>query len=231
MYSKVQFEAYNRFAISNREAKLAVADRVAASAESGQTIGAGSGSTAFLAVHAIARRVRSGELKDITLVPTSLEIEMTIAGLGMKVGDLFVDEPAWLFDGADEFDPNGNLIKGRGGAMFREKLLFQATRDRRVVVDASKGVEKLGSNFPVPVEIVPRALPTVLPKLQELGAVNAEIRTGAGKDGPVITELGNVIADCHFEGIADNMEGEIKKITGVVESGLFQGYFPTLIEG
>ena len=83
MYSRVEFEAFSRFEISNREAKLAVADRIAAAAESGQTIGAGSGSTAFLAVHALSTRVKAGELEDIRLVPTSYEIEMTIAGLGL----------------------------------------------------------------------------------------------------------------------------------------------------
>lgn len=231
MYSRVEFEAFSRFEISNREAKLAVADRIAAAAESGQTIGAGSGSTAFLAVHALSTRVKAGELQDIRLVPTSYEIEMTIAGLGLVVGDLFTDQPDWLFDGADEVDPEGSLIKGRGGALFREKLMFKATEDRRVIVDSSKSVTRLGSKFPVPVEVVPRALPMVLPELSGLGATETVIRTGAGKDGPVITELGNVIVDCRFDGIASDLEKAIKEITGVVESGLFQGYSPTLIEG
>lgn len=230
MYSRVDFEAFGRLEISNREAKLAVAKRIAASAKSGQTIGAGSGSTAFLAVHALSIRINAGELTDIKLVPTSLEIELTIAGLGLVVGDLFTDRPDWLFDGADEVDPAGNLIKGRGGAMFREKLMFNATKDRRVIVDASKSVDKLGAKFPIPVEVVPGALPAVLPELSDLGATATVIRIGAGKDGPVITELGNVIVDCRFEGIADDLERSIKTITGVLESGLFQDYSPTLIE-
>ncbi|MCB0827501.1 MAG: ribose 5-phosphate isomerase A [Solirubrobacterales bacterium] len=229
MYSAVDFEAFDDDAISNLEAKRGVADRLAASAESGQTIGAGSGSTAYLAVRAIAARVAAGELERVTLVPTSLEIEMTIAGLDLPVGDLFADRPDWLFDGADEVDPAGSLIKGRGGAMFREKLLFKATDDRRVLVDASKAVEKLGSKFPVPVEVVPRALPVVVPELESLGAVELQIRTGSGKDGPVLTELGNVIVDCRFDEIAGGLEVAIKSTTGVVESGLFQGYEPTLV--
>jgi ribose 5-phosphate isomerase A len=230
MYSGVEFEAFDEDGISNREAKQGVADRLAGSAESGQTIGAGSGSTAYLAVKAIAARVAADELERITLVPTSLEIEMTIARLGLEVGDLFADRPEWLFDGADEVDPEGSLIKGRGGALFREKLLFKSTTDRRVLVDASKSVEKLGSKFPVPVEVVPPALPVVMPELESLGAEGIEIRTGSGKDGPVITELGNVIVDCRFDGIAGGLEAAIKSVTGVVESGLFQGYEPTLVE-
>ena len=230
MYSRVEFEVFPD-GISNREPKQIVADRLAGSTESGQTVGAGSGSTAFLAVHSIARRVSAGELEQVTLVPTSIEIEMTIAALGLPVGDLFSVEPDWLFDGADEVDPDGNLIKGRGAALFREKLLFKATDDRRVLVDQSKYVERLGSKFAVPIEIVPSSLPVVLPELEDLGVVDSQIRTGSGKDGPVITELGNVIVDCRFDGIDDDMELRIKSITGVIESGLFQGYAPTLIEG
>jgi ribose 5-phosphate isomerase A len=231
MYSKVEFQAFGDDAISNRDPKQKVAESLAASAESGQTIGAGSGSTAYLAVHAIAARIHAGELEDVTLVPTSLEIEMTISGLGLPVGDLFANRPDWIFDGADEVDPSGSLIKGRGGALFREKLLFKATDDRRVLVDQSKYVDRLGSKFAVPVEIVPRSLPVVLPELEALGVVESQIRTGSGKDGPVITEQGNVIVDCRFEHIGEDMELRIKSITGVVESGLFQGYGPTLIEG
>ena len=229
MYSAVDFQAFDETSISNLDEKKKVAERLAASAETGQTIGAGSGSTAYLAVKAIAARVDAGEIERVTLVPTSHEIEMTIAGLGLPVGDLLCDQPAWLFDGADEVDPSGNLIKGRGGALFREKLLFESTGDRRVLVDASKCVENLGSKFPVPVEVVPRALPVVMPELKRLGATSIEIRRGGGKDGPVITELGNVIADCRFESIGDDMEAQIKSITGVLESGLFQGYEPTLV--
>ena len=75
----------------------------------------------------------------MTLIPTSIEVQLTIANLGLRVGDLAADPPEWLFDGADEVDPDGSLIKGRGGALFREKMLFRSTTDRRVIVDDSKG--------------------------------------------------------------------------------------------
>jgi len=227
--SPVPFETFDRGSISNYEDKLAVARTLAGQAESGQTIGAGSGSTSFLAIHAIAERVAAGDLADVTLIPTSIEVQLTIANLGMRVGDLAAGAPAWLFDGADEVDPALNLIKGRGGALFREKMMFRATEDRRVIVDDSKRVEKLGSKFAIPVEVVPLALPVVMPRLAELGPTEIEIRKATGKDGPVITELGNVIVDCRFEGIDDDLEGQIKSITGVVESGLFQGYSPSLV--
>jgi len=224
----IPFETFERNSISNYEDKLAVARSLAAGVESGQVIGAGSGSTAFLAIHAIAERAAAGDIRAVTLVPTSIEVQLTIAGLGLRVGDLAADTPAWLFDGADEVDPDGSLIKGRGGALFREKILFRATTDRRVLVDSSKLVEHLGSRFPVPVEIEPIALPVAIPELEKLFPTEIEIRKATGKDGPVITELGNLIVDCRFEGIAPDLEARIKSITGVVESGLFQGYSPTL---
>jgi ribose 5-phosphate isomerase A len=225
----IPFEAFERDSISNYEDKLAVARRLADGVKPGEVIGAGSGSTAFLAIHAIADRHAAGELADVTLVPTSIEVQLTIAGLGLRVGDLTADTPSWLFDGADEADPRGNLIKGRGGALFREKILFRATTDRRVLVDPTKLVEHLGSRFPVPVEVEPVALPVAIPELEKLFPTEIAIRKATGKDGPVITELGNLIVDCRFEDIAPDLEHRIKSITGVVESGLFQGYEPTLI--
>jgi ribose 5-phosphate isomerase A len=225
----VEFSPFSADEITNYEAKFQAAEEVASLAESGQVIGAGSGSTAFLAVRAIAVRVRHGELHDIRLIPTSIESELTITGLGLVQADLAEVAPDWLFDGADEVDPEGNLIKGRGGALFREKLLFASCQLRRVLIDPSKRVERLGTNFAVPVEVVPRAASVAMASLKALGASAIEIRTGTGKDGPVLTEQGNLLLDCRFERIEDGLEDEIKKVTGVLDSGLFQGYGPELV--
>lgn len=230
----IRFEAFNRGTISNLDGKLKVAREVASRVADGQVVGAGSGSTAWLALHAIASRLEVGELSEVTLIPTSLEIQLTIANLassrpGLRLGDLNLDQPEWLFDGADEVDPDGNLIKGRGGALLREKLLFRATGDRRVLIDGSKRVRKLGERFPVPVEVTPHALPLVGGPLAVLGATEITVRTGSGKDGPVFTESGNLLIDCRFEEVAPDLEAAIKQITGVVESGLFQGYDPIVI--
>jgi len=228
-HREVEFEPFKADSISNYEAKFEAAERVATMAESGQVIGAGSGSTAFLAVRAIAARVRRGELHDVRLVPTSLESELTITGLGLVQADLAEVGPDWLFDGADEVDPEGNLIKGRGGALFREKVLFASCQFRRVLIDPSKRVDRLGKNFAVPVEVVPRAAAVATAGLRSLGAHEMRIRIGSGKDGPVITEQGNVLVDCRFEEIGEGLEEAIKSITGVLESGLFQGYGPEIV--
>ena len=229
-HRQVTFEPFDAASISNYEAKFKAAEEVASLAESGQVIGAGSGSTAFLAVRAIASRVRHGELHDIRLIPTSIESELTITDLGLIQADLSEVAPDWLFDGADEVDPEGNLIKGRGGALFREKLLFSACQLRRVLIDPSKRVERLGTNFAVPVEVVPRAASVAMAGLKALGAAEVTIRTGTGKDGPVLTEQGNLLLDCGFEEIKDGLEEQINLITGVLDSGLFQGYAPEIIE-
>lgn len=228
-HREVVFEPFEAGSISNYEAKFKVAEEVAALAESGQVIGAGSGSTAFLAVRAIAARVRHGELHDVRLIPTSIESELTITGLGLAQADLAEVAPDWLFDGADEVDPDGNLIKGRGGALFREKVMFAACQLRRVLVDPSKKVTRLGEKFPVPVEVVPGAAPVALAGLRSVGATELEIRTGSGKDGPVLTENGNLLVDCRFERIEDGLEDGIKKLTGVLDSGLFQDYSPEIL--
>jgi len=228
-HREVIFEPFDAASISNYEAKFQVAEEVASMAEPGQVIGAGSGSTAFLAVRAIAGRVRHGELHDIRLIPTSIESELTIAGLGLVQADLAEVAPDWLFDGADEVDPDGNLIKGRGGALFREKLLFSACQLRRILIDPSKRVDRLGTGFPVPVEVVPGAASVASAGLKSLGASEITIRTGSGKDGPVLTEQGNLLLDCRFDRIEDDLEDRIKLITGVLDSGLFQGYGPEIV--
>lgn len=228
-HREVVFEPFEASEISSYEAKFKVAEEVASLAESGQVIGAGSGSTAFLAVRAIAARVRHGELHDIRLIPTSIESELTITGLGLLQADLAEVAPDWLFDGADEVDPDGNLIKGRGGALFREKLLFASCQLRRVLIDSGKQVDRLGATFPVPVEVVPGAASVAIAGLKSLGATETKIRTGSGKDGPVLTEQGNLLLDCRFGQIGEGLENEIKLITGVLESGLFQGYGPEVI--
>jgi ribose 5-phosphate isomerase A len=228
-HREVTFEPFDSGSISNYEAKFRAAEEVAAMAESGQVIGAGSGSTAFLAVRAIASRVRHGELHDVRLIPTSIESELTITGLGLIQADLSEVAPDWLFDGADEVDPDGNLIKGRGGALFREKLLFSACQLRRVLIDPSKRVEQLGESFPVPVEVVPRAASVAMAGLKALGASEITVRTGSGKDGPILTEQGNLLLDSRFESIDEGLEDQIKLIVGVLDSGLFQGYGPEII--
>lgn len=209
--------------ISNREEKERVAEIISSMVNDGDIIGAGSGSTAYLALTKIAERVKNEQLR-IRAIPTSQEIRMTCARLGIPVTSLWEHKPDWTFDGADEIDTEHNMIKGRGGAMFKEKLLISSSPRTYIIADPSKMVTKLGTRFPVPIEIFPEALTYVEEVLRAYNPKEIKLRMAEGKDGPVITENGNLILDAWFDNIPDNLERAIKSITGVIESGLFMHY-------
>lgn len=215
--------------ISNIEEKERIAAKIASMVNDGDIIGVGSGSTAYLALQKIAERIRTEQLH-IRAIPTSLEIKMTCARLGIPQTSLFEYKPDWTFDGADEIDTNHNMIKGRGGAMFKEKLLISSSPRTYIIADSSKMVTKLGSRFPVPIEIFPEALTHVAQALESFTPKEIKLRMAQGKDGPVITENGNLILDVWFDNIPDNQENAIKSITGVIESGLFMHYEIALIK-
>jgi len=160
----------------------------------------------------------------IKAIPTSVELTMVCSSLGVETTTLFEHRPDWYFDGADEVDPDNRLIKGRGGAMFKEKLIMSSSPVSYILVDESKLVKKLGTNFPVPIEVFPSALLYVEEQLKKLGADTLALRPAKGKDGPIITENGNLILDARFNNIEDSLEKQIKSITGVIESGLFVKY-------
>ena len=212
--------------ISNRAEKEEVAARVAERVRDGQVIGVGSGSTAYLAVLAIGERVARGGLA-ITAVPTSIEVAQVCAAVGIATAGLAEARPEWGFDGADEVhrgDGVVRLIKGRGGAMLREKMVMASQAETLILVDGSKLVERLGERFPVPVEIRPEALHLVPERLRVEGATEVVLRQAGGKDGPVVTEAGNLILDARFEHVPDRLESALAAIPGVVETGLFIGY-------
>ncbi|TSJ43538.1 ribose 5-phosphate isomerase A [Mucilaginibacter corticis] len=209
--------------ISNVAGKQKVADQIVAKLKDGDVIGVGSGSTVFLTLFAIAERIKAERL-NIAAIPTSIEISLFCTKLGIPLTTLFEHKPDWCFDGADEVDPNKSLIKGRGGALFKEKLLISSSPVSYIIVDDSKLVDRLGSKFPVPVEVFPQALTHVEQELSLLGATSIQLRPAGGKDGPVITENNNLLLDVKFDRIDLDMERKIKSITGVIESGLFINY-------
>lgn len=209
--------------IANRESKEIVAQEIAKYAQNHDVIGAGSGSTVYLTLFALAERIHKERLS-VEIIPASAEISMTCLQLGIPQTTLWDKRPNWSFDGADEVDPQHNLIKGRGGAMFKEKLLIKSSGKSYIIVDNSKIVNELGSKFPIPVEVFPSALTYVESELWQLGASEITLRLAAGKDGPVLTENGNFILDIRFKTILPDLERKLKLTTGVLDSGLFIGY-------
>lgn len=210
--------------IIHYEEKLLVAKKLANMVKEGDVIGFGSGSTSFLAVQEIAKVIKDNNIS-ILAIPTSEEIRLTCISFGIPVASINDVQPDWGFDGADEVSPENWLIKGRGGAMFNEKLIMKNAPKTYILVDQSKFVSHLCENFPIPVECVPAAYKSVVTDLYKLGANTVSLRlAGKAKDGPVITENANYIVDATFSSVERTLESSIKGITGVLESGLFIDY-------
>ena len=205
--------------------KELVAAEIAKRIKSHETIGIGTGSTVDLALAKIGERIAREGLV-VFGVPTSLESAWKCEQIGVHVLDpVYRGELAWGFDGADEVDPALSLIKGKGGAMLKEKIVAAKCREFVVIVDDSKLVTTLGARTPIPLEVIPEARGIVERALAKMGASSVVHREGGGKKhGSVITEAGNIILDVTFSAIAPTLEPELKAIVGVVETGLFIGY-------
>lgn len=216
--TKVEFNNINQ-----REEKEKIAKQITEKVKDGQVIGFGSGSTSYLTVIEIAKKIKEESI-NIIAIPTSLEIKMLCARLEIPTASIMEMKPDWSFDGADEVDNNNWMLKGRGGAMFKEKLNIANSPITYILIDRSKRVEKLGSKFKVPVECFPEAINYVDEELVKLGGKEIELRKAMGKDGPILTENNNVILDVKFEEITKELEKDIKAIPGVIESGLFIDY-------
>jgi ribose 5-phosphate isomerase A len=205
--------------VMKQEVGRAAASRV----QSGSIVGLGTGSTTAFAIQFLGERLKSGELKDIKGIPTSFQASVLAKQYGIPLTTLDeIDKIDIAIDGADEVDPHKNLIKGGGAAHTREKIVDSLADLFIVVVDSSKLVDRLGSTFPLPLEVLPVAMAPVMKAVEKLGGT-PELRMAVKKDGPVITDQGNMILDVKFEAI-DNpaeMEKTLNNIPGVLDNGLF----------
>jgi len=211
------------------EAKKRAAESAVTFLQDGQVLGLGTGSTAKYAIEAVARMVQDG--LRVTGVPTSMATATMAERLGIPLAELNDVETIDLtIDGADEIDPDFNMIKGGGGALTREKLVAFASNRRVILVDESKLVAALGQSRPVPVEVLPFSWAMASRRLRELGCI-PKLRLAAGKS--LLTDNGNYILDCTFRGIADpaELEKSIKLLPGVVENGLFIHLADTIVIG
>ncbi|MCT7951947.1 ribose-5-phosphate isomerase RpiA [Ancylothrix sp. C2] len=207
----------------------AAADRV----QSGTIVGLGTGSTTAYALQYIGERIAKGELKDIKGVPTSFQAEVLAKQYNIPLTTLDdIDHIDIAIDGADEVDPNKNLIKGGGAAHTREKIVDCLATQFIVVVDSTKLVEKLGSTFLLPVEVIPMAKTPVMNAIEKLGG-KPTLRMGVKKAGPVITDQGNFVIDVKFDNIENpaELEKTLNNIPGVLENGLFVGVADVILVG
>ncbi|XP_024356503.1 uncharacterized protein [Physcomitrium patens] len=204
--------------------KRAVAKKAIELVKSGMVVGLGTGSTSSMAIEELGNLIQANKLKDIVGVATSYQSKVLARQFGVKTVDLNdVNHIDIAFDGADEVDSGMSLIKGGGAAHTMEKVVDSIAKECVILIDETKVVKTLGLSFPVPVEVLPFALAPVLRALAALGG-QPEIRTALRKDGPVITDLGNMVVDVRFpEGVKDpaEMETKINMIPGVIDNGLF----------
>ena len=198
--------------------------------ESGMLVGLGTGSTAIFATRKIGALLRDGTLMYISGFATSQATQNEAQQLGIPMIDtslpLKIDV---TIDGADEVDPQFNLIKGGGGALFREKIVAQASDREIIVVDESKLSKCLGTLHVLPIEVSPFGWRSQLRYLESLGA-RAVIRKNS--DGlPYVTDSGNMILDCDFGPIPDpaDLATKLGARAGIIENGLFIGITSDLI--
>jgi len=207
--------------LTQEEMKRAAAEVSLSYVRPGMVLGLGTGSTARHVLEGVARLVREGA--DLRGVPTSLATAEAAKLLGIPLTSLEEHPELDLaIDGADEVDPALNLIKGMGGALFREKIVAAAAKTFIVVVDGSKVVRRLGTQAPVPVEVHPFGWRTAIRPLETLGG-SPELRKRDGE--PVRTDNGNYLLDSRFNGIRSpaKLAAAISSIPVVVEHGLFLG--------
>lgn len=187
------------------------------------TVGLGSGSTAAYAIEDIGNKMKRENLH-VQGVPTSYQAFMLAVQHGIPATTLEENPVLDLtIDGADQIDPDLNLIKGMGGALAREKIVAAASKQLIIIADENKIVKALGeNNHPVPVEVLPFAASLITRRIKEMHG-KPVIREGKGKVGPTVTDNGNLIIDANFGPIQEpaRLELQLKSMPGVVETGFF----------
>ena len=208
------------------KAKFVAAKRAVDFIEDRMKVGLGTGSTAAWMVRCLAERVREEGLR-VTGVPTSSRTAELARQLGIPITSL--DDAKWLdltIDGADEFDPSLNLIKGGGAALLQEKIVATASDQMIVIADAAKEVAQLGA-FPLPIEVIPFGWQTTKALVEEmlvsLDVMNRDVTLRMNGEAPLVTDEANYILDLHLKRIGNprQLAMVLNQIPGVVENGLF----------
>ncbi len=209
---------------TSEEYKKQAAEAAVELVESGMVLGLGHGSTVQFALEALCAKLKNGQLKDIIGIPCSKQTEAVACQLGIPLADLNDHVAiALTLDGADEVDPQLNLIKGGGGALMREKIVAQASRREVIMIDESKLSEKLGSRVPLPIEVAQFGWARQQSFIAELNG-RAMLRVDA--DGkPKLSDQGNYLLDCDFGPIAGphGLAHSLEARSGILEHGLFLG--------
>lgn len=189
----------------------------------GLCIGLGSGTTMSQFISELANHIKTSRLS-ISVISSSSQMDLEGAKYGLNLvaysGAQNLDV---TFDSADEVDENLNLLKGGGAALFREKILHYASRQTIILIEDDKIVKKLGTRHPLPVEVLPFAMPLVKREVEKGFGFESAVRMSSGKVGPLVTDNSNYLLDIHTGPIEDpySLESSLRRIPGVIETGLF----------
>jgi ribose 5-phosphate isomerase A len=205
--------------------KQAAAERALELVKPGSIVGLGTGSTARYFIEGLARKVRDG--LQVQAVVTSLESRAQAEAGGITIRDSVDGSLDLAVDGADEIDPAVNCLKGRGGALLREKIVAHASRRFVLIADESKLVGRLGRG-PVPIEILPFLWEATSRSIESLGG-RPQLRMAAGE--PFTTDNGNLVLDTGFGAVDAALGVALHAIPGVIEHGLFFGMARAAIVG
>ncbi len=205
------------------KARLSAAAQAIRELKDKSTVGLGSGTTVLKALELATEKISKENLR-VTFVPTSYQMEIAAKRLGLRTSHLEEDaELDMALDGADQVQWRTlDMVKGGGAALLREKIVDSTAKRLVVVVDEKKLAKTLGGEQPIPVEIVPFGYHSTFGKIRRLSE-KAVLREGAGKVGPVVTDNGNLVVDAYFRNLRrpEIVHEKLKKIPGVVETGLF----------
>lgn len=212
---------------ANADGKRKAGEEAARRVKSGMKVGLGTGSTTAFAIRELGRRAREQGLQ-IECCATSFQSQNLALECGLRPMPVeYFDGLDVSIDGADEVDSQMRLIKGGGAAHAREKIVHALAEQFICIIDPSKLVARLGQGFLVPVEVIPAARKLAERELARLGAGESILRMAVKKDGPVITDNGNIVLDVRFPVFdPDALEKEINAIPGVLENGIFARFRP-----
>lgn len=205
------------------KARLSAAAQAIREIRNGSTVGLGSGSTVLKALELTAEKIKKEKL-DVGFVPTSYQMEIAAKHFGLKTVQLEDErELDVALDGADQVQWRTlDMVKGGGAALLREKVVDSSAKRLVVVIDEKKIAKTLGGDQPIPVEIIPFGYHATLAKIKRVSE-KATLREATGKVGPIVTDNGNLLVDAYFRNLRrpDIVHERLKKIPGVVETGLF----------
>ena len=186
-------------------------------------LGVGSGSTMSILLQELSSATRA-EGQQVKVVPSSSQVELECSRLGLGTSSLY-ESPRLeiVVDSADEADVEGNLLKGGGAALTREKVLYSCASKVVIVIEDEKKVRKLGEKHAVPVEVLPFSMPYVVEEIRRTLSVEPKVRILPGKAGPLVTDNGNYVLDVPLGEIEElsATETRLKTISGVIETGIF----------